>query len=96
MTVTFNSNDGNPASNLAITGGLSPLPSGWSGPGTFTCASVNTAGKFLPTQPDLQPHRRRRSGTLQLNYSYKANSGTAKTGSVTHPLHRDHAQQSWS
>ncbi len=42
VTVTFNSNDGNPASNVLITGGLATLPSGWSGPGTFTCASVNT------------------------------------------------------
>jgi hypothetical protein len=79
-TVTFNSNDGNPGSSLAITSGLSSLPAGWSGPGTFTCTSVNTGNgcqlslTYAPLAAD--------SGTLQLNYSYNANSGSAKTGSV--------------
>jgi hypothetical protein len=80
VTVTFNSNDGNPASNLAIASGLGTLPAGWSGPAAFSCASVNTGNAcqlsltFNPTTAE--------SGTLQLNYSYNANSGAAKTGSV--------------
>ena len=83
VTVTFNTNDGKPASNVAITGGLSPLPSGWSGPDTFSCASVNTGNGCQLTliYSPLAPA----SGTLQLNYGYNANSGSAKTGSVSIP-----------
>ena len=83
VTVTFNTNDGRPASNLAITGGLSPLPYGWIGPTTFTCASVNTGNGCQLTlwyQPPAAG-----AGTLQLNYGYYSNSGTAKTGSVSIP-----------
>lgn len=83
VTVTFNSNDGNPASNLGVTSGLGTLPSGWSGPGTFTCASVNT-GNACQLSLTYNPPAAA-SGTLQLNYSYNANSGTAKTGSVMIP-----------
>ena len=83
VTVTFNTNDGKPASNLAITGGLSPLPSGWSGPATFTCASVNT-GNGCQLTLVYSPYAVA-SGTLQLNYGYNANSGAAKTGSVSIP-----------
>jgi hypothetical protein len=83
VTVTFNSNDGNPASNLSITGGLGTLPASWSGPATFTCASVNTgnACQLSLTYGPLAAG----SGTLQLTYGYTANSGTAKTASVTIP-----------
>ena len=83
VTVTFNSNDGNPASNFGITGGLAPLPAGWSGPGTLTCASVNT-GNTCQLSLTYTPLAAA-SGTLQLNYSYNANSGTAKTGTVMVP-----------
>ena len=44
VTVTFNSNDGSPASNLAITGGLAHCRLAGAARGTFTCASVTTAG----------------------------------------------------
>ncbi len=83
VTVTFNSNDGNPATNVAITGGLGTLPAGWSGPATLTCASVNTGNscQLTLTYTPLAAA----SGTLQLNYGYNANSGTAKTGSVMIP-----------
>ena len=83
VTVTFNSSDGNPGSNLSITGGLSPLPAGWSGPATFTCASANTGNgcqltlTYTPLLAD--------SGTLQLQFGYNASSGAPKTGSVMIP-----------
>jgi len=83
VTVTFNTNDGKPASNVAITGGLSPLPSGWSGPATFTCASVNTGNGCQLTL--MYNPLAVASGTLQLNYGYNADSGSAKTGSVSIP-----------
>ncbi len=83
VTVTFNSSDGNPGSNLSVTGGLSPLPAGWSGPATFTCASANTGNAcqltltYTPLTAD--------SGTLQLQFGYNASSGAAKSGTVSIP-----------
>jgi len=78
--ITFTTDDGQPASNFVITAGLSPLPAGWSGPASFTCASVSTGSSCLLnlTYAPLTMA----SGTLQLNYSYKSNSGAAKTGAV--------------
>jgi hypothetical protein len=80
ITVTFVTDDGNPASALTVTG-LSPLPAGWtSGSGTFTCTSVTTGTGcqvslgYAPTAAD--------SGSLTLSFSYTNNSGVAKTGSV--------------
>ncbi len=84
VTVTFNSNDGNPASNVAITGGLTTLPSGWSGPSTFTCASVHPTGNTCQLSLTYAPSAYA-PGTLQLNYSYNSNSGAAGSGSVTIP-----------
>jgi hypothetical protein len=83
VTVTFNSNDGNPASSMSITGGLSALPTGWTGPSTFTCASVNT-GNTCQLSLVYSPLSAA-SGSLPLSYSYHSNAGTAKTGSVTIP-----------
>jgi hypothetical protein len=83
VTVTFNSSDGNPGSNLSVTGGLNPKPAGWGGPTAFTCASVNTGNgcqltlTYTPLAAD--------SGTLQLQFGYKSNSGAAKTGTVSIP-----------
>jgi hypothetical protein len=84
VTVTFNSNDGNPATLVAITGGLATLPSGWSGPSTFTCATVST-GNSCQLALTYTPLAAAASGTLQLNFGYDAHSGTAKTGSVMIP-----------
>ncbi|MGC1386717.1 MAG: hypothetical protein WA807_01780 [Steroidobacteraceae bacterium] len=81
--ITFTTDDGQLAKNLSITAGLSPLPAGWSGPGTFTCASVST-GNACQLSLMFKPLGAANS-TLQLNYSYDANSGTAKTGSVMIP-----------
>jgi hypothetical protein len=83
VTVTFNTNDGKPASNVAITGGLNSLPSGWSGPAKFTCGSVNTGNGCQLTL--MYSPLAAAGGTLQLNYGYNANSGSAKTGSVSIP-----------
>lgn len=83
VTVTFNSNDGNPGSNLSVTGGLGTLPLGWTGPASFSCVSVNTGNgcqlvlNYNPTTAG--------SGAVQIQYSYNANSGAAKAGSVTIP-----------
>jgi 6-phosphogluconolactonase (cycloisomerase 2 family) len=79
--VNFTTDDGNPASTLLLTTDLATLPAGWSAASTgFSCSSVSTGNgcrlalTYSPTSVG--------GGTLTLNYSYKDNSGTAKTGSV--------------
>ncbi len=81
--ITFTTSDGQAATNLSITAGLSPLPAGWSGPASFSCASVSTGGGCL-LQLTYAPSVVA-SGTLTLSYSYKNNAGTAKTGSISIP-----------
>ena len=84
VTVTFVTDDGNPASALTVTSGLSPLPAGWSsGSGTFTCSSLTTGTgcqivlSYAPTAAD--------SGSLTLAFGYTNNSGVAKTGTIVIP-----------
>ncbi len=82
VTVTFNSSDSNPVSNVAITSGLGTLPTGWSGPATFTCASASNTGSGCQLSLAYAPPAVA-NGSLQLNYSFQAHSGTTKTGSLT-------------
>ncbi len=82
VTVTFNSSDSNPVSNVAITSGLGTLPTGWSGPATFTCASASNTGSGCQLSLAYAPPAVA-NGSFQLNYSFVAHSGTTKTGSVT-------------
>jgi trimeric autotransporter adhesin len=84
VSVTFTTDDGNPASGLTVTTVLGTLPSGWSSASTaFNCTLVSTGSTCLldltyaPTAAD--------SGTLSLTYSYNSDSGTPKTGSVSIP-----------
>ncbi len=84
LTVTFATDDGNPASALSVTSGLAMLPAGWSGSaGTFTCPSVSAgtscqlALAYQPINPD--------SGTLTLGFSYTNDSGSVKSGTVSVP-----------
>jgi hypothetical protein len=84
VTITFTTDDGNLASNLAMTSNLGVLPSGWSSAvGSFACANVGTGTgcQFsLTYSPAVAA-----SGTLSLTYSYDDDSGTPKTGSVNIP-----------
>ncbi len=90
ITVTFTTDDGNPASGLSVTSGLGTLPSGWSsGPsGSFACSSVSTGSGcqlsliYAPTTPAPTAPA---SGPLTLTYSYFDNSGTPKAGTVSIP-----------
>jgi adhesin/invasin len=83
VSVTFATDDGNPASNLEITAGLSSPPSGWSGPGSFSCGTVSAgtacqlALSYAPQYTD--------NGTLTLSYSYDNDEGNAKTGTINVP-----------
>jgi hypothetical protein len=82
VSVTFDTDDGNPASALVLTTDLSTLPAGWSGPsGQFSCTIVSSGAgcrlnlSYAPNVAD--------SGTLTLNFSYIDNAGAAKTASVS-------------
>jgi hypothetical protein len=77
ISVVFTSNDGKAMSGFAVSGSLSPLPAGWSGPSSFTCgAVVPGAGCVLtltysPVAID--------SGTLNLSCVFVDNAKTPRT-----------------
>jgi hypothetical protein len=82
VTVTFATDDGNPASALTITSGLSPLPAGWtSSSATFSCATISDGTvcqlplTYAPTTVG--------SGTLALGFSYTNDALDLKTGTVS-------------
>ncbi len=84
LTVTFATDDGNPASALSVTSGLTVLPAGWSSAGsTLACPSVSAgvncqlALTYQPTNPD--------GGTLTLGFTYTNDSGSVKSGTVLIP-----------
>ena len=80
VTVVFETDDGNTASGLAVTSGLSALPAGWShSTGSFACASVAGSSCELTLQYDPSAAA---SGTLTLGFGYINNAGIAKTGTV--------------
>jgi hypothetical protein len=84
VTVTFATDDGNPATALSITSGLTPLPAGWSSTvTTFTCASVS-AGSVCQIPLTYDPTSAG-SGTLQFGFSYTNDSGSTKSGTVSIP-----------
>jgi hypothetical protein len=77
VIVTFTSSDGLPLSGFAVSGSLGLLPPGWSGPSTFTCASVGPGSgcalnlTYTPLAAD--------SGTLTLNCVYIDDAGLPRT-----------------
>jgi hypothetical protein len=82
VTITFATDDGNPASALTITSGLSALPAGWtSSSTTFSCATISDGTvcqlplAYAPTTVG--------SGTLALGFSYTNDAGDAKAGTVS-------------
>jgi hypothetical protein len=82
VDVTFTTDDGNPATALSITSGLSALPAGWSSPSpSFNCSSVS-AGTTCQLSLTYAPTAAG-GGTLYLTYGYNDNSGTAKSGTVS-------------
>jgi hypothetical protein len=82
ISVTFTSSDGRAISGFDVSGNLATLPAGWSGPGSFTCASVSTGSgcvlnlTYAPTAAG--------SGTLTIAYVYVDDSTAPSTsGTVT-------------
>ena len=79
VNIDFASDDGNPASALTITSGLSALPIDWSSTsGNFSCSSVSggTACRLSLSYAPLAVG----AGTLKFGFSYTNNSGILKTG----------------
>jgi hypothetical protein len=84
LTVTFVTNDGNPASALSVSSGLTALPAGWSTQSsTFTCSSVS-AGTVCQLALTYQPMNAG-AGTLTLGFTYTNDSGSVKSGTVSIP-----------
>jgi len=79
VTITFASSDGLSMTGLAVSGAAGGLPAGWSGPGSFTCASVTTGSacvlelQYAPTAVA--------SGTLIVNTVIVDDAGLANTAS---------------
>ncbi len=83
MTITFTTNDANPASDLKITSGLATLPAGWSSPvDSLTCATVS-AGTACELTLTYAPTVGAVGGALTLDFSYDNDSDIPGTGSVT-------------
>jgi hypothetical protein len=81
VTVTFATDDGNPASTLSVTSGLGALPAGWSATATsFSCSTVS--GGTVCQLPLTYAPTSVASGTLTLGYGYLNDAGIAKTGTV--------------
>ena len=85
VTVTFTTDDGNPASGLTVTSGLGTMPAGWSSnSAAFNCALLSNGSAcqldltYAPTAVD--------TGILSLTYSYNSDSGAPKTGSISIPF----------
>jgi hypothetical protein len=77
VTVSFTTSDGLPISGFAVSGSLGTLPTGWSGPSSFTCAAVGPGSgctlslTYAPAAVD--------SGTMTLDCVYIDNAGLART-----------------
>ena len=79
VTVTFVTNDGNPASALAMTTALDTLPPGWSAASSaFTCATVS-AGTACTLSLTYAPIAAATSATLNLAFNYTNDAGFAET-----------------
>ncbi len=81
VTVSFTTSDGNPATGLTVSG-LS-LPAGWSGPGSFSCATVNGSAATCQLALTYTPTGPTGSTSLQLGFSYTNNAGQPRSGLVT-------------
>src|SRR5277367_53243 len=77
VSITFTSSDGNAITGFGVTGAAA-LPAGWSGPSSFTCASVSTSSgcvlnlTYAPTAVA--------SGTLSVDYVFVDNATVPSTG----------------
>jgi hypothetical protein len=88
VTVVFTTDDGRLATDLQVTGGLAPLPAGWtSSENPFACTTLSSGSgcELTLTYTPLAAA----VGTLTLSYSYENNANQAKTGTLAIPYRAD-------
>jgi hypothetical protein len=84
VIVNFTTDDGNAATQLAVTNDLADLPAGWSsGASNFSCAIVSS-GSGCELLLDFAPASAT-NGVLPLEYSYVDDSGASRTGTLNIP-----------
>jgi hypothetical protein len=84
VAVSFTTDDGKPASGLALLSDLAALPAGWrSAASGFSCASVSTGNGCL--LPLTYAPTALTSGTLTLRYAYTDSAGASQTGLLNLP-----------
>jgi hypothetical protein len=84
VSVAFTTDDGKPATGLAVTSNLAALPPGWkSASSSFSCASASTGNGCL--LPLTYAPTALASGMLTLTYDYTDSAGTARTGTFNLP-----------
>jgi hypothetical protein len=81
VTVSFTTSDANPATGLSVSG-LS-LPAGWSGPATFSCATVTGSAASCQLTLTYAPTAPTSGASLSLGYGYTNNAGQPGSGTVT-------------
>ena len=77
LSITFTSSDGNTISGFGVSGTLGTLPAGWSGPSTFTCASVSTGSGCILNL--IYAPSAVGNGTLIIDYVYLDNANVPQT-----------------
>jgi hypothetical protein len=83
VTATFATDDGHPASALAVSSDPSALPPGWTAPSQPSCATVSAGSVcqlswvYTPTAPG--------NGTISIEYGFDDDSGSPKTASFNIP-----------
>jgi hypothetical protein len=83
VNVNFTTDDGNPATNLALTTDLTALPPGWTSAPNFSCAIVSTgSGCQLALS---YAGTAGAGGVLTLNYSYVDDFGAPEAGTLSIP-----------
>ncbi len=82
VSIAFATNDGNPASSLALTSALSALPPGWtSAQSSFACTTVS-AGTACVLTLDYAPTAPA-AGELNLSFNYTNDAGIPKSVPVS-------------
>jgi len=78
LSITFTSSDGSAISGFGVSGTLGTLPADWSGPGSFSCASVSTGSGCVMNL--IYAPSAVGNGTLSIDYVFVDNAAMPNTG----------------
>jgi hypothetical protein len=84
VSVNFITDDGNAATNFAVTTDLASLPAGWTSTSPSVACPIVSTGSGCQLALTYAPTAAG-SGTLTLTYSYSDDSGANKTGTLNIP-----------